>query len=402
MGIAAMVTQESCSSTTAPAELASEVTWCLVGCGDTSESSRRVPIVQLPFRVGRLPEAQCCISDPTISKNHSEFFEDCGRLMLRDLRSTNGTFVNGERIIRDYPVQEGDLIQFANIVFKLGRERTSGAMRQTLEQEPGEWPLALLQFERMLQDRLVTPHFQPIVTLPERRVVGYESLGRSHLEGLQSPLVMFNVATTLGLECELSIMLRDEGIRAGGQLPGNPILFVNTHPSEMQHPMLLNSLRDLRESAPEHAMVLEVHEAAITDPRAMQELRAALRDLRIALAYDDFGAGQGRLSELIEVPPDYLKFDLKLVRNIHTAQTKHQQMLAQLVKMLCDFGIAPVAEGVECREVGDTCAQLGFQYASGFFYGRPRPVDYWIANTAARGPSITESTVIPVPAGKPA
>jgi EAL domain-containing protein (putative c-di-GMP-specific phosphodiesterase class I) len=369
-----------------------EVTWCLVGCGDTSESSRRVPIVQLPFRIGRLPEANCCISDPTISKSHAEFIESDRRLILRDLRSTNGTFVNGERILRDYPVQEGDLIQFANIVFKLGRERTSGAMRQTLEQEPGEWPLALLQFERMLQDRLVTPHFQPIVTLPERRVVGYESLGRSHLEGLQSPLVMFNVASTLGLECELSIMLRDEGIRAGIQLPGNPILFVNTHPGEMQQPELVKSLRIIRETAPEHAIVLEVHEAAITDPRAMQELRGVLRELRIALAYDDFGAGQGRLCELIEVPPDYLKFDLKLIRNIHTAQAKHQQMLAQLVKMLCDFGIAPVAEGVECREEGETCEQLGFQYAQGFFYGRPRPVDYWIANVSARGQTASGDT----------
>jgi EAL domain-containing protein (putative c-di-GMP-specific phosphodiesterase class I) len=265
-------------------------------------------------------------------------------------------------------------------------------MRQTLEQEPGEWPLALLQFDRMLQDRLVTPHFQPIVTLPEKRTVGYESLGRSHLEGLQSPLVMFNVAATLGLECDLSVMLRNEGIRAGVTLPGNPILFVNTHPSEMHGPELLKSLREVRDMAPDHSIVLEVHEAAITDPRAMQELRSALRDLRIALAYDDFGAGQGRLCELIEVPPDYLKFDLRLIRNIHTAQAKHQQMLAQLVKMLRDFGIAPLAEGVECREEGETCQQLGFQYAQGFYYGRPRPVDYWIANTGTR-PQLAASAV---------
>jgi EAL domain-containing protein (putative c-di-GMP-specific phosphodiesterase class I) len=370
---------------TDPAELAIETTWCLIGCGDTSESSRRVPITQVPFRVGRLPEAHCCISDPTISKNHAEFFDLEGRLMLRDLRSTNGSFINGERIVCDYPVQEGDLIQFANIVFKLGRERTTGAMRQTLEQAPGEWPLALLQFDRMLQDRLVTPHFQPIVTLPEKRTIGYEALGRSHLEGLQSPLVMFNVASTLGMESDLSVMLRAEGMRAGVQLPGNPILFVNTHPSEMHSPDLLNSLRTLREIAPEQSIVLEIHEASITDPHDMLELRSALRELRIAMAYDDFGAGQGRLGELIEVPPDYLKFDLRLIRNIHTAQTKHQQMLAQLVRMLRDFGIAPLAEGVECREEGETCHQMGFQYAQGFYYGRPRPVDYWIANSGSRG-----------------
>ena len=63
---------------------------------------------------------------------------------------------------------------------------------------------------------------------------------------------------------------------------------------------------------------------------------------------------------------------------------KHQQMLAQLVKMLCDFGIAPLAEGVECREEGETCNQLGFQYAQGFFYGRPRPVEHWLNGHSAR------------------
>jgi EAL domain-containing protein (putative c-di-GMP-specific phosphodiesterase class I) len=185
--------------------------------------------------------------------------------------------------------------------------------------------------------------------------------------------------------------LRHEGMRAGVQVPGNPMLFVNTHPSEMRNPDLLKSIREIRQIAPEHAIVLEVHEAAITDPRAMQELRATLRDLKIALAYDDFGAGQGRLGELIEVPPDYLKFDVRLIRNIHTAQAKHQQMLAQLVKMLRDFGIAPLAEGVECREEGETCYQLGFQYAQGFYYGRPRPVDYWVANAGVRMP-VTDTT----------
>jgi EAL domain-containing protein (putative c-di-GMP-specific phosphodiesterase class I) len=223
----------------------------------------------------------------------------------------------------------------------------------------------------------VTPHFQPIISLDDRRVIGYESLGRSTLEGLQSPLMMFNVATTLGMESELSVLLRNEGVKVGSQLPGKPMLFLNTHPSEMHSPELINSLREMRELAPEHELVLEIHEAAITDTRVMSELRAELADLNVSLAYDDFGAGQGRLAELIEVPPDYLKFDLRLVQNIHVAQSKHQYMLAQLVKMIREFGIAPVAEGIECAAEGETCQQIGFEYAQGFYYGRPRPLDYY-------------------------
>ena len=229
----------------------------------------------------------------------------------------------------------------------------------------------------MLSGRLVTPHFQPIIALDDRRVIGYESLGRSTLEGLQSPLMMFNVATTLGMESELSVLLRNEGVKVGRQLPGKPMLFLNTHPSEMHSPELINSLREMRELAPDHELVLEIHEAAITDTRVMADLRAALRDLNVSLAYDDFGAGQGRLAELIEVPPDYLKFDLRLVQNIHVAQSKHQYMLAQLVKMISEFGIAPLAEGIECAAEGETCQQIGFEYAQGFYYGRPRPLEYY-------------------------
>jgi EAL domain-containing protein (putative c-di-GMP-specific phosphodiesterase class I) len=43
-----------------------------------------------------------------------------------------------------------------------------------------------------------------------------------------------------------------------------------------------------------------------------------------------------------------------------------------------------LAEGVECREEGETCHQLGFQYAQGFYYGRPRPVDYWLTGNGTR------------------
>ena len=45
----------------------------------------------------------------------------------------------------------------------------------------------------------------------------------------------------------------------------------------------------------------------------------AFAELQIGLAYDDFGAGQARLVELVDVPPDYLKFDMKLVQNLQSA-----------------------------------------------------------------------------------
>ena len=58
------------------------------------------------------------------------------------------------------------------------------------------------------------------------------------------------------------------------------------------------SLTQLRANAPDLSIVLELHEAAVTNPAEIVEFRKELNDLRIQLAYDDFGAGQARLKEL--------------------------------------------------------------------------------------------------------
>jgi EAL domain-containing protein (putative c-di-GMP-specific phosphodiesterase class I) len=166
-------------------------------------------------------------------------------------------------------------------------------------------------------------------------------------------------------------MMRSEGIRCATALPGDPLLFANTHPVELHEQGVLEfSLRELRETAPKIRMVLEIHEAAVTCVKQMRELRAVLNDLNIGLAYDDFGAGQARLVELGDVPPDYLKFDIELVHEIDRASPERQRMLASLVHIVGDLGIASLAEGVETEAEHEACRQMGFNFAQGFYYGK--------------------------------
>jgi EAL domain-containing protein (putative c-di-GMP-specific phosphodiesterase class I) len=158
-------------------------------------------------------------------------------------------------------------------------------------------------------------------------------------------------------------------------LPGKPNLFLNTHPAELTDTGLLEfSLRELREIHPTGAITLEIHEGVVTGPDQMQELRRALADMNIGLAYDDFGAGQARLVELAEAPPDYLKFDLHLIHGIQSAHQQRQRMLESLVRMAQDLGIVTVAEGIETLEEHEVCRQIGFELGQGFFYGKPAAV----------------------------
>jgi len=152
-------------------------------------------------------------------------------------------------------------------------------------------------------------------------------------------------------------------------------LFLNTHPSEVREPGLLESLAVLRERAPQVRLLLEMHESALADTQTLTRLKAGLLELGIGLVYDDFGAGQARLIELAEVPPDYLKFDIRFVRGIDEAPASKRRLLKSLLDAACDLNVRCVAEGVETQAEADACADLGFTHAQGYLFGRPRALD---------------------------
>jgi EAL domain-containing protein (putative c-di-GMP-specific phosphodiesterase class I) len=346
--------------------------WILVRGTGTEEEEAYI-ITPLPFIVGRRPGTSLQLNFKTISGNHAELLVEDGNLIVQDLGSTNGTYVNGKRISSPTVLHESDLLQFADIAFRVHadqRDTTSATMQEDMSDNA----LALVQFDRLMENRLVTPFFQPIVDMSNGRYVGYEILARSRLFGLESCGAMFDAASRLNMEVDLSRMLRWEGIREGLNLPKQPTLFVNTHPLEIQADGLISSMASIRQLSHDVPIILEVHEAAITDPAKMRELRQQLRDLDIGLAYDDFGAGQTRLTELIEAPPDYLKFDISLVHHIDQATPERQRTLESLVHVALDLGVNPLAEGIETPEEADVCRKMGFMTAQGFHFGRPAPV----------------------------
>ena len=80
------------------------------------------------------------------------------------------------------------------------------------------------------------------------------------------------------------------------------------------------------------------------------------------------------MNELTETAPDYVKFDMSLIRDIDAASSQRQEVVATLVQMLHKLGIKSVAEGVETEAEDATCLAMGFDLGQGFYYGRPAPV----------------------------
>jgi EAL domain-containing protein (putative c-di-GMP-specific phosphodiesterase class I) len=354
--------------------------WYLEGFVDDSLHLRRVPILSLPFRIGRQPDQDLSLDSSAVSGRHAELRAAAGELEIVDLGSTNGTLLNGQPLSGTARLREGDILQLATLEFRLGilePGRTEALLGPTAEIDkplPALLVERTVRFRELLEQEAVAAHFQPIVGIADGRPIGHEVLGRSRLPSLPlSSWELFEIAAVVGAEAKLSRLFRRRGATDCRQLPAELLYFFNTHPAELREEGLLDSLERLRADHPQLHLVLEIHEAAITEPASMARLQESLRELAIGLAYDDFGAGQTRLAELAAAPPDFLKFDRGMIEGIDRDRGSRSQLLAALVKMAGELGIRSIAEGIERQAEAEACADLGFELGQGFLFGVPAP-----------------------------
>lgn len=351
--------------------------WVLSGRPAGRDDTRCFMLNPLPFQVGRRPGLSLMLPGNTVSGLHAEFFQDGLRLCLRDLGSTNGTFVNGDRLTAPIELHDNDVIQFADIPFRLTRSPGT-SLSHTRRKDACDQALAIVQFDQLLTGQAIIPYYQPIVDLATRRTVAYEVLARSRLVGLETPNFMFSAAAQLGLSTELSEKLRRVGVEGSFHLVDVPHLFLNTHPSELDTGNLLQSCAELRRIAPRQVLTIEMHESAMTNVDDMIKLRNGLEQFDISLAFDDFGAGQARLVELAAVRPDYVKFDRCMIHNLHAADSSRKRVVATLVQMIREVGIVPLAECVESEDEAQACTEAGFVLSQGYLHGKPMPAAHFV------------------------
>lgn len=355
---------------------------------DGGKNVSRIPIHSLPFRIGRVEGLELTLPHSSVSKRHAEIvlLEDGRGLLIRDLGSTNGTFVNRERV-RQAHLREGDILHFASFEYRLGEDPAHEEPEEEHDPERGTLALEKVQLSEqfvagtrelaeLLDGALTEALFQPIVTLPGGEIVGFEVLGRGlHRDLPDGPPELFRIAATLGREAELSRLFRRRSFaRLAESEKTLPLLFLNTHPSELGLPELVESLRVLREQLPDQKVALELHEGALAEPRVLEHLKSELGELGVRLAYDDFGVGE-RLLELAEVPPDFLKFDRRFVEKLHEAPDSKKRLLAMLVAAAREIGATTIAEGIETEAEAEACVAVGFTLAQGYLYGAPLPIE---------------------------
>lgn len=361
--------------------------WFLVGCLPPLRTLTQIKVDSPAFVIGRKVESDLQIASQTVSARHAEILQIGPHLFLRDLGSTNGTYLNRRQVTQPTAITDGDHIEIANVEFRVEYRSTEispskadlDALKKTahaVDILESNWVLS--QLHQLLLGQDVTPYYQPIVQFGDETPIGYESLARTGLIGLENPAEMFRTAEMVNREVELSLICRLKALEHSNFIPESACLFMNTHSNESLEIDVLPSLIELRNTNPNRKFVIEIHEGAINDPLLTVDFCKTVRDLGFQVAYDDFGAGQSRLLELVKAPPDFLKFDASLIRDIHEANPYQRRMLKMLVDMCHDANIITIAEGVETDEERDACRELGFELGQGFFFGRPKPASAYL------------------------
>ena len=220
------------------------------------------------------------------------------------------------------------------------------------------------ELRRVLMERRFFPVYQPIVSLGDRRVVGYEALTR-FVDGTQ-PAIRFARASAVGLGHDFELAAIEAAIAAAPPDGADTFLAVNVSPG-----LVVTAGKRLKRVLTRYRgrIVLELTEH-VPIPN-YDEFRWAVRRVGdIEVAVDDAGAGYATLRHILEVGPAWVKLDMTVVRGVDEDPLR-QALVAGLTHFSDRSGQRLIAEGVERQEEADTLLELGVAYAQGYLFGVP-------------------------------
>jgi diguanylate cyclase (GGDEF)-like protein len=225
-------------------------------------------------------------------------------------------------------------------------------------------------------------HYQPVLSLTDRRLVGVEALIRwAHpTHGLVLPSHFIGAAEDTGLIVPIGAWMLGEACRAyqrwatlAYERAGAPIvdvMEVNLSARQLADPKIIETVREvLVETGIEPGrLMLEITESALmSDPEDALLVLRRLKNLGVRLAIDDFGTGFSSLSYLRKFPLDALKIDKSFVEDL-TTSPEDAVIVASVVNLAHALGLEVVAEGVEDENQLAALEATGCDLFQGFLY----------------------------------
>ncbi len=224
-------------------------------------------------------------------------------------------------------------------------------------------------------------YYQPIVSLSDCRITGFEALMRWERPefGLVMPSGFISVTEDTGLILEMGNWVMREACRQvcvwNRQFPSNRLftVAVNVSAKQFVQPDLVGQIAQIlcESGTPPFNLRLEITESmTIGDEERAIRILGELRTLGVRLCMDDFGTGYSSLSYLRRFSLDVLKIDRSFVSDM-VNNTESREIVKTILRLGGNLGIEVVAEGVETAEQVSLLQSLGCEYAQGYFFSEP-------------------------------
>lgn len=257
----------------------------------------------------------------------------------------------------------------------------------TLHAEVNEQLTLLKDMKDAIERREFTLFYQPIVTLPEAKIAGFEALIRwRHPErGLIPPNKFLGIAEETGLIRQIGRWTIEQACRdwlALRKVPTTERRFVSINLSGKQ-------LTD--ENFAEASLAIQsrygvvpgeikfelTETSLITDATLASAHLDRLHADGNSIALDDYGTGYSGLGHLQSYPFKVLKLDQTFVREIMQSSLSFQ-LVMNTIEMAKSLHLEIVAEGIETYDIAAALAEMGCNYAQGYLFGRPQPLEAWL------------------------
>ena len=236
---------------------------------------------------------------------------------------------------------------------------------RAMDEQPGDDTLRR-GIERIVDLRAFRTVFQPIVSLDDLSVVGFEALTR--FDDGANPETRFTVAGQVGLGVALEVAAIETAIAAATPLPTHCSLSLNVSGAALTADDRLNDLLLDRD----RSIVLELTEHDRIDdyPSVLRAVRSLGSDVHLSV--DDAGAGYSCLAHVLALQPHYVKMDRGWIRGIESDPAR-QALVAGLRHFARGTGCRLVAEGIETEDELSVLRDLDVELGQGFLLGVPEP-----------------------------
>ncbi len=228
-------------------------------------------------------------------------------------------------------------------------------------------------------------HYQPIVDLASRQVIGFEALMRWHhvVKGWVPPKVFIELAEQSDLIVELGSFALREAVRAASAWNLNdatstrPFVTVNLSAHQFLDPGLVPTIKGLllESGLAPSCLILEITESvALIDIAETMSVLEHLSTLGVGLALDDFGTGFSSLSYLAALSPRIIKIDQSFIRPSHES-SRNDTLLEAIISLGQKLSTTMLAEGIENEGQFERLRRLGCELGQGFLFSAAVPSD---------------------------